>query len=88
MQAKMAMKKTFPHELIGRIIEIIDSKNPSSIGIKGKIVDETKSTIKVLKEDSRQVTLLKNTITFKIPETGEIIRGEEITKRPEERLKG
>lgn len=82
------MRKFFPHELIGEEIEVVEATNSNLQGIKGKIIDETKSTIKVLKQDNREVILLKNTITFKILGTGEIILGKEIMKRPEDRLKG
>ena len=33
------------HELIGLKAEIVDSRNKANIGIKGKIIDETKNTI-------------------------------------------
>jgi len=42
-------KKIYPYELIGQEIEITNSKNKSNIGLKGKIVDETKYTIKIIK---------------------------------------
>ena len=32
----MVRKETFPHELIGEEIEVIDSKNKSNAGIRGK----------------------------------------------------
>jgi ribonuclease P protein subunit POP4 len=83
---KMIRRKIFPHELIGKDIEVVDSKNPSNVGVKGKIIDETKQTIKVQKQDGQEVVLMKNIITFKL-ENGEVISGEEIMKRPEERLK-
>lgn len=84
----MTRKKTFPHELIGEEMEIVSSTNSSYLGVCGKIIDETKETIKVRKEDGKEIVLLKNAITFKLSNTGEIISGKEITKRPEERLKG
>tara|TARA_Y100000310_G_C20685139_1_gene818489 strand:- start:108 stop:347 length:240 start_codon:yes stop_codon:yes gene_type:complete len=79
------MKKTYPHELIGREIKILESKNKDNQKIKGKIVDETKYTIKV-SHQGKIKTLLKNNIKFKIDDL--IIEGKTITKRPEERIKG
>lgn len=35
------------HELIGLEIEISDSKNRSLIGLRGKIIDETKNMLKI-----------------------------------------
>ncbi len=85
----MARKKdVFPHELIGEEIEVIDSKNKSNIGIRGKIADETKETLRVHQNDGREVVLMKNVITIKLVKSGKVISGEIIAKRPEERLKG
>ena len=78
--------KTFPHELIGQEIMVINSTNPAQVGISGKIVDETKSTIKIESKEGIK-TLLKSTITFKIKNNG-VIDGRTLMKRPEERIKG
>jgi len=83
----MVKKIVFPHELIGEKIEIIRSKNNSNVGIKGKVIDETKMTLKI-KWGEKVKTLLKNNITFKIVCNEQIIIGQEIMKRPEERIKG
>ena len=83
----MVKKTIFPHELIGEEIEIIASTNESNVGKKGKIVDETKSTIK-LQHKNQTKTLMKSAITFKLIKTGQTIEGQDIIKRPEERLKG
>ena len=41
------MKKTiYPNELVGEEIEIIEAKNTYNLSIKGKVVDETKTTLK------------------------------------------
>lgn len=88
MVRKMAKKKIYSHELIGKKMEVISSANPNNLGIKGAIIDETKQTIKIKKDDGREITFLKNIIIFKLLETGELISGKEITKRPEDRLKG
>ncbi|MBT4804776.1 ribonuclease P protein subunit [Candidatus Woesearchaeota archaeon] len=83
----MVKKKIFPYELIGEKIEILHSKNKSNLGIKGKVIDETKMTLKI-KWGEKVKTLLKNNITFKIVRNEQIITGQEIMKRPEERIKG
>lgn len=76
------------HELIGLLIEVVKSKNPSLVGIKGRVVNETKNTIKV-KQSDKMKTLLKNQIKIKIIEGGEEkqISGIKLVGRPEERLK-
>lgn len=84
----MVRKETFPHELIGEEIEVIDSKNKSNAGIRGKVIDETKETMKVLQDDGEEAVLMKKIIVFKLVRSGKIISGESIAKRPEDRLKG
>jgi ribonuclease P protein subunit POP4 len=83
----MSKKKKFPYELVGEELEVVDSTNKADLGIKGKVVDETKATLKVEQGDKIK-TLLKNNITFKLVRTGQIINGQEIAKRSEERLTG
>jgi len=80
-------KQVFPHELIGENIEVVQSTNQSNLGLRGKIVDETKFTLKV-QEGEKIKTLFKNTILFKLSTRGMVIDGKTIIKRPEERLKG
>ena len=83
----MLIKKIFPDELIGEEIEIIHSQNSSNLGIKGKVVDETKLTL-VIQQGEKKKTLLKNNLTFKLVRTGLIIKGSQVAQRPEERIKG
>ena len=85
---KMQTKNIFPYGLIGKKIKVIDAYNKSNVSIQGKIVDETKSTIKLEQGNGKVITLLKGEIKFKLIETGTIIIGESIKKRPEERVKG
>lgn len=84
----MEKKKAFPHELIGEEIEIVSSANESYIGIRGRVIDESKNMLLLEKGDGSQVKLLKNAITFRWLKTGEVVSGKDIAKRPEERLKG
>ena len=73
----------FPYELIGKKVTIIKATDKSLVGVSGKIVEETKSTITIGNK-----MLLKNAITFKIEESGEVISGKDIVKKPEDRIKG
>jgi len=83
----MSRKTIYPHELVGEEIEVLESKNTANLKVKGKVVDETKMTLKV-EQGNKVKTLLKNNIKFKLVRSGQIIIGQEIAKRPEERLKG
>ncbi len=67
-------------ELIGKIAEVIDSKNKVNIGIKGVVEDETKNTIKIGGK-----ILLKNIVSLSV--FNQTIHGNVINKRPEERIK-
>ena len=82
------MKQTlFSHELIGQHITVVGSTNAAQVGMTGKIVDETKMTLVVGHAQQRK-TLLKSNIIFTVGNSHHLIRGKEILKRPEERLKG
>lgn len=78
---------TYRKELIGEEIEIVDSTNKSQMGMQGKVVDETKSTLKIDCAGGIK-TLLKNNLVFKITKTGETVAGKDVNKRPEDRIKG
>lgn len=86
-------KKPFRHfrqELIGKTILVVNSANPSQFGLKGKVVDETQSTIKI-GSAGKIKTLFKRNIQFKIEtepgKFGHTIGGKDLAKRPEERIK-
>ncbi len=78
---------TLRKEFIGFKIEIVDALNPCLIGLKGRVVDETKNTLVI--EDDRERRLIKDQIRFEIKMEGTIYRfdGSLIRKRPEERVK-
>ena len=79
-------KSTFPYELVGLEIEVIKAANQSNVGIKGKVVDETRFLLKV-EQAGKIKNLLKQNIIFKIKHNGQIVDGKTIVKRSEERLK-
>ncbi|MDP3916948.1 MAG: ribonuclease P protein subunit [Nanoarchaeota archaeon] len=76
-------------EFIGRTIEVVGAENPSLIGIKGKIVNDTKSTFEIEKKDGQTKKLVKKQVTIKTKIQGKtvIIEGEILQGKPEERLK-
>jgi len=81
------MKKNFPYELIGEEMEVLSSHNPANLGMKGKIVDETKFTLKI--KTSKEIkTLFKRNIVFRLRNKNLVLDGKDLVKRPEERLKG
>lgn len=82
----MVKKGFFPHELIGEEVEVIDSCNKANRGIKGKVIDETKMTIKIKSHSGKIGTLMKNSIVLRLSKTGRNVPGRELTGRSEERM--
>lgn len=81
------MKTFMKDELIGLEISVVESSNPSLVGLKGIVVDETMSTL-IIKGDRRR-TLIKSQIVFETEYNNKKLRvaGIRLTKRPEERIK-
>lgn len=76
-------------EFIGKMVEVVKAKNPSLVGTKGKVVNETKNTFEIEKENGQIKKLVKKQVTIKtkIQEKTVTIEGEILQGKPEERLK-
>ena len=81
----MQTKDIASMNLIGKNIEITKSKNKSLIGVKGKVIDETKNMIRL----DNQKKLIKSQSTFKIKIKNNTyeIDGKVLQTRPEDRIK-
>ncbi len=77
------------HELIGLEVEVLESENKVEEGIKGKIVDERKSVLKVeCKGEEKTVRKKGRVFRFKLPSGEECkVKGSILKGRPEERIK-
>lgn len=87
--SRKVLKLLLKNELIGLFVEVINSNNPYLIGLKGKIIDETKKTFKIETERGRKI-LPKDVCVFKfILPTGReiIVDGANLICAPEERAK-
>ena len=75
-------------EFICSEVEIIKAKNASLIGLKGKIIDETKNTF-VIECRLGVKTVLKEQVTMRVCKDKKYfdIEGKSLVGRPEERLK-
>ena len=73
------------HELIGHEIKVTENNNKTCIGMVSKIIDETKNTLTIRTQNKETKKLIKDQITFKI--NNQIIKGKDITFRPEDRTK-
>jgi len=69
---------------LSRNLTVVDSLDPTLVGLTGTVLEETRRTIRVL-TDSGRVRLAKNVITFRI-DSGELIEGSAVTQRPEDRI--
>ena len=69
---------------LSRNITVVDSLDPTLVGLTGTVLQETRRTIRVLTESGR-VRSAKNVITFRI-DSGELIEGSSVTQRPEDRI--
>lgn len=77
------------HELIGLKAKVVDSSNPKNVGIKGRIVDETRNILVIEKTDGKEVKLVKEENVFVFDLGGERIsvEGKILVGRPEDRIK-
>tara|TARA_Y100000310_G_scaffold342215_1_gene444356 strand:- start:6154 stop:6414 length:261 start_codon:yes stop_codon:yes gene_type:complete len=76
------------HELIGLHVEVVEAKNSDLVGIKGKVVDETKHTV-ILATVNGERKVLKKGMKMKTEVKGQqiIIDGDVLLVRPEDRIK-
>ena len=83
-------KNIFRHELIGLPVRVVDSNHDGFIGIEGKVVDETKNSIRIEQKDKTEKIVPKGAATFRfnLPDGNVVeIEGNIIIARPEDRIK-
>ena len=86
----MITKENLPrHEFIGLMVEVIESKNKSQVGLKGRVIDETQKTIKIEYKGKEKVIPKSGSVfRFTLPNGEKMsIRGDAILCRPEDRIK-
>jgi len=80
----------YQHELIGMYMEVIEARDPTYVGVRGRIVDETKNTI-VVRVGGREKRLIKKIMKFRVIEDETqrsfIVDGKKICFRPWDRIK-
>jgi ribonuclease P protein subunit POP4 len=78
------------HELVGLQVKVAHSSHRESIGIEGRVVNETKNTITLEDGAGNEKTIPKGSATFlfKLPDGSIVeINGKIIVSRPENRIK-
>ena len=70
---------------LSRNIHITESTDPTLIGIRGQVIDETRRTIVVQTSNGMKV-LAKDVINFTLDLEDKVIEGFTVTQRPEDRI--
>jgi len=84
----MNIKDITKHELIGLNTEIVEAKNKALVGLKGKIIDETKNLFLIqTKKGEKKVLKDQITMNLKVKDKKVQIEGKELVGQPEDRLK-
>jgi len=75
------------HELIGLEAEVLEDSNPSNVGVRGTVVDESLNTVVIGDDRARRVA--KKDAVFKFTLNGEVVKveGRALQGRPEDRVK-
>lgn len=77
------------HELIGLKVKVATSSNPEILGVKGKVIDETRNTF-IIETGGRRKTLIKDVSIFHVSlPDGTVVEvdGKRFIGRPEDRVK-
>lgn len=81
-------KNLLAHELIGLNCEVKKSTDENKIGLKGKVLDETKNVLVVeTRKGARKLPKKEVTFVFKLGKEKIEVDGKKLVARPEERLK-
>ena len=77
------------HELIGLDVVVINHADPTLIGLRGKVVDETMNTLVLETEEGEKIVPKKyGVFCFRLPDgRWTLVKGDEILFRPHERTK-
>ena len=70
---------------IGRELEVIGSFDPTYLGRKGLVIEETQRTL-IINEEGRNICLPKQEINFKIDREDVVIKGSFVLQRSEDRI--
>ena len=77
------------HELINLYVEIINSNNKDTVGLKGKVINETYNMLEIETENGNK-KITKNITVFKftLPNGKKVkVDGKLLISRPEDRIK-
>jgi ribonuclease P protein subunit POP4 len=83
------MPEIVREELLGCVLKVAESTNKSIAGLSGRIVGETRNTLKIEGVGGREKTIIKDQCVFLIKYSNKWIKvdGKELVARPEDRIK-
>ncbi len=70
---------------LARNISVIDSADPTLVGVEGMVLEETRRTI-IVQTKNGEKTLAKDVIQFTLDSEKNVIDGATVTQRPEDRI--
>ena len=74
-------------ELIGLHVEVMRATDPSHVGVRGLVVDETMKTL-VIEQEGKEKMIQKKGSVFRFDTRGGVeVKGDDILFRPEERVR-
>jgi ribonuclease P protein subunit POP4 len=85
----MNVASILQHEFIGLEAKVVQSTNPSQIGIRGKVLDETQKTLTILHDNKRKIVAKETSMFHFMLHDGTILEidGKVLLGRPEDRVK-
>lgn len=89
MVTPLRKEKLIRHELIGLQVNVIHSLNPTQIGIRGKVIDETKNML-MISDSIKNKWIQKDSAIYRftLPDKSFVdVEGTKIQHRPVKRIK-
>ncbi|MBS7624219.1 ribonuclease P protein subunit [Candidatus Bathyarchaeota archaeon] len=77
-------------EFIGLDVKVVKSTNPSCVNLRGRVIDETKNTFRIICKDGEEKVLIKENCVFHftlLDKTIIEVDGKVLIGRPEDRVK-
>lgn len=77
------------HEFIGLETKVVKSSNPDVVGIKGRVVDETRNTLTISHKGEKKVVIKDTAVLEFVMPDGTVVEidGKVIMGRSEDRIK-
>ncbi len=77
------------HDFIGLVAKVKKSSNPSCVGIRGQVVDETRNTLAIQQDTRKKIVVKDQTVFHFFLPDGTVVEvdGNVLVGRPEGRMK-